>query len=97
MSVSPIDEAVAVAGDAEFANLADPARDFFALGTALVEVVIAGAQDHPGDAGQQLQIFFHDDDLGAEIDRRPDVQRIAGEDHEVEIRRGAEQPVELRQ
>ena len=50
-----------------------------------------------GDAGQQRQVFFHDHDLGAEIDRRSNVQRIAGEDHKVELGCGAEQPIELRQ
>ena len=73
-------QAVAVAGDAEFADLADPARDLFALRTAFVEVVIARAEDHPGDAGQQRQIFFDHDDLGAEIDERSNVESIAGED-----------------
>ena len=53
--------------DSEFADVADPARDFFALGAAFVEVMIARAQDHAGDAGQQREIFLHDDDLGAEI------------------------------
>ena len=43
-------QAVAVAGDAELANLADPARDFLALGVALFEIVIARAKDHAGDA-----------------------------------------------
>ena len=43
-------EVVAVAGDAEFADLADPARDLFAFGAAFVEVVIAGAEDDPGHA-----------------------------------------------
>src|SRR6187200_58296 len=42
-------QAVAVAGDAEFADLADPARDFFALGAMVVEVMIARAKDHAGD------------------------------------------------
>ena len=41
--------------------------------------------------------FLHHDDLGAEIDQRADVERIAGEDDEVELRCRAEQPVELRQ
>ena len=43
-------EAVAVAGDAELAHLADPARDLLAFRVALVEVVIARAQDDAGDA-----------------------------------------------
>ena len=47
-SVSPIEDIVAVAGDAELAHLADPARVFLALGVALVEIVIAGAEDDPG-------------------------------------------------
>ena len=44
-----------------------------------------------------VEIFLHHDDLGAEIDDRADVERIAGEDHEIELRCGAQQPVELRQ
>src|SRR6476660_7555227 len=41
-------QAVAVAGHAEFADLADPSRDLFALGTAFVEVMISRAQNDPG-------------------------------------------------
>jgi hypothetical protein len=48
-------------------------------------------------AGKQRQIFLHDNDLGAEIHRRSDVERISGEDHEIELRCCAEQPVKLRQ
>src|SRR6476620_1374519 len=51
-------EIVAVAGDAELEDLADPARDFFALRAALVEVVIARAEDDLGDAGQQREVFL---------------------------------------
>ena len=80
-------KALAVAGDAEFADLADPARDLFALGRCAVEVVIARAEDHAGDAGQQREIFLHHHDLGPEVDERADVERVAGEDHEVELRR----------
>src|SRR3954471_22350966 len=71
-------QAVAVAGNAELADLADPARDFFARRAALVEVVIARAEDDLGDAGQQGEIFFHHHDLGAEIHERAYVERIAG-------------------
>ena len=46
---------------------------------------------------KQREIFLHHHDLGAEIDDRADVERIAGKDHEIELRRGREQPVELRQ
>src|SRR3954470_3529112 len=60
--------AVPIAGDAEFADLADPAGHLLALGTALIEIVIARAQDDRGDAGQQCQILFRDHDLRAEID-----------------------------
>src|SRR4051812_23446782 len=73
-------QAVAVASDPELADVADPAGDLFTLRAALVEIVIAGAQDHLGDAGQKLQIFLHHYDLGAEIDMRSDVERVAGED-----------------
>src|SRR6266404_5434286 len=45
-------QAVAIAGNAELADLADPSRNLFALGTAFVEVMISRAQNHPGDAGQ---------------------------------------------
>ena len=89
-------QAVAVAGDAEFANVADPARDLLAFRTAFVEIVIAGAEDYLGDAGQQRKIFFDDQYLGAEVDIGSDVERIAGEDDEIEIRGRAEQPVKLR-
>ncbi len=41
--------------------------------------------------------FFTTRDLRAEIDDRPDIERIAGKDDEIELRRGAQQPVELRQ
>jgi hypothetical protein len=93
--VSP--QAVAVAGDAEVADLADPSRYLLALGAAFVEVMISGAKNNPGDARQQRQIFPHDHDLGAEIHQRSNVERISGEDNEVELRCCAEQPVELRQ
>ena len=45
----------------------------------------------------QREVLLHHHDLGAEIHHRSDVQRIAGEDHKVELRRRADQPVELRQ
>ena len=64
-------KAVAIAGDAELAHLADPARDLLAFLTAFVEVVIARAQDDPGALRQQRQILFNNDDLGAEIDIEP--------------------------
>src|SRR5713226_4080866 len=57
-------QAVAVAGNPELADLADPARDLFALRTSFVEIVITGAEDHFGDAGEQREIFFHHHDLG---------------------------------
>ena len=38
-------EVVAVAGDAEFADIADPARDLFAFRAAFVEIVIARAEN----------------------------------------------------
>ena len=41
--------------------------------------MISRAKNHPGDAGQQRQIFAHHDDLGAEIDERSDVERIAND------------------
>src|SRR6266478_8243268 len=82
-------QAVAVAGNAEFADLADPSRDLFALRAAFVEVMISRAQNHPGDARQQRQILPHHDDLGTEIDERSDVERISGEDNQVEMRRRA--------
>src|SRR3954447_13325410 len=90
-------ETAAIAGDSEFADLADPARDLFAFRTTFVEIVISGADDHAGDAGQQRQILFHHDNLGAEIYPGADVQSISGEYDEVEQRCGAEQPIELRQ
>ena len=43
-------QAVAVAGDAESADIADPARDLLAFRAALVEVVIARAENDPCDA-----------------------------------------------
>jgi energy-coupling factor transporter ATP-binding protein EcfA2 len=58
------------------------------------------------DAGEDGGYVFSDlanairkcrTDLGAEIDERADVERIAGENHEIELRCGGEQPVELRQ
>ncbi|MEY9613057.1 hypothetical protein ABIF21_005931 [Bradyrhizobium elkanii] len=88
---------VAVAGDAELPDARDPARDLLALRVALVEVVIARAEDHPREIGEPRQVFRDDDDLGAEIDRRAEIERIAGEDHEIELRCRRQQPVELRQ
>jgi len=90
-------QAVAVAGDAEFANVADPAGDLLAFRIAFVEIVISGAKNHPGEAGEKRQVFLHDDNLGAEIDRGSDVEGVAGKDHKIELRRRAEQPVKLRQ
>ena len=43
-------EVVAVAGDAEFADIVDPARDLFAFRAAFVEIVIARAEDDPRQA-----------------------------------------------
>src|SRR5712671_6921971 len=86
-------QAVAVAGNPELADLADPARDFFALRAPFVEVVIAGAEDDLGDPGQKREILLYHHDLGTEIHERADVERIAGKDHKVELRRSREQPV----
>jgi len=91
------DQAVAVAGDAEFTDLADPARDLFAFRAAFVEIVIARAENDPRHLGQQRQVFFHHQNLRAEIDERGDIERVAGENDDVEFRCGREQPVELRQ
>src|SRR5712664_316195 len=90
-------QAVAVAGDAEFANVADPAGDLLAFRIAFVEVMISRAKNHPGEAGEKRQIFLHDDNLGAEIDRGSDVEGVARKDHKIELRRRAQQPVKLRQ
>src|SRR5207302_6512980 len=75
----------------------DPARDLLAFSVALVEVVIAGAEDDLGPSGEQREVLLHDHDLGAKIHHRADVQRIAGKDYQIELRRRADQPVELRQ
>ena len=90
-------QTVAVAGNAELADLADPSRDLFALGAAFVEVMISRAKDHFGNAGQQRQILPHHHNLSPEIDHRSNVERISGEDDEVEMWRRTEQPIELRQ
>jgi hypothetical protein len=57
---------VTVAGNAELAQPADPARDLLALGIGFVEVVICGAENDAGDARQPRDVAFHRD-LGAEI------------------------------
>ena len=44
-----------------------------------------------------VQILLHHHDLGAEVDERTEIERVSGENHEIELRRGGEQPVELRQ
>ena len=41
--------------------------------------------------------FFTTTNLGAEIDERSDVERVAGKDDEIELRGRRQQPVELRQ
>src|SRR5947208_11661024 len=66
-------EAVAVAGDAKFADVADPARDLFAFRAAFVEIVIARTENDTRHARQQRQVFFHDQNLRAEIDERSNV------------------------
>src|SRR5262249_35820476 len=88
---------VAVAGNAKLAYFADPACDLLAFRIALVEVVIAGAEDHPGDAGQQREVLLHHHDLRAEIHEGADIERVARKDHEIELGRSRQQPVELRQ
>ena len=90
-------EVVAVAGDAEFSDIADPARDLLAFRAAFVEVVIARAENDPRHARQQRQVFFDDHDLRAEIDERSDVERVTGENDDVEFGSCRQQPVELRQ
>src|ERR1700754_615019 len=45
-------EIVAVAGNAERADVVDPARDLLTFGVALIEVVIAGAENDAGHAGE---------------------------------------------
>src|SRR6266702_3439399 len=57
-------EIVAIAGDAEFADLADPARDLLALRTSFIEIVVARAEDDAGEAGEQREILLHHHDLG---------------------------------
>ena len=70
---------------------------FLASAIALIEIVIARAQNDTGETGEPREVFFHHHDLGAEIDRRADIERIAGKDHDVELGCSAEQPVKLRQ
>jgi hypothetical protein len=89
------DDIVAVAGDADFSYLADPARDFFALCVAFVEVVIAGAEDDACQACEPHQVLLDDDDLSAEVDSGRDVECVSGKDYQVELRGCAEQPIEL--
>jgi len=88
---------LAVMGDAEVIDVADPARDFLTRFVALVQVVVARTENHARQRRQPRQIFPHDNDLRMEIDDRSDIQRVAGDDDDVEMRRCAEQPVELRQ
>ena len=90
-------QAVAVAGNSDFTDLVDPSRNLLAFGIAFVEIVVSRAKNDLGDPGQKRQIFLHHHDLGAKIDRRSDIERVTGEDHEVELRRCTQQPVELRQ
>jgi hypothetical protein len=80
---------VTVAGNAELAQPADPARDLLALGIAFVEVVICGAENDAGDARQPRELAFHRD-LGAGKSRRTQrrVHRLefgGGTEHEVEL------------
>src|SRR4051795_11815537 len=70
-------EVVTIAGNAELADLRDPARDLLALRVALVEVVIAGAENDAGPGREQRKVLLHHYDLGAKIHHRADVQRIA--------------------
>src|SRR6476659_5439000 len=67
-------EVVAVAGNTELADLRDPARDLLALRVALVEVVIAGAENDAGLGGEQRKVLLHHHDLGTKIHRRADVE-----------------------
>jgi hypothetical protein len=80
---------VTVAGNAELAQPADPARDLLALGIAFVEVVICGAENDAGDARQPRELAFHRN-LGAGKSRRTQrrVHRLefgGGTEHEVEL------------
>ena len=90
-------QAVAVAGDPKLPDLVDPARDLFAVRTALIQIVVAGTESDARQARQPREVFLHDQNLGTEIDRRADVERISGEDDKIEMGRRAEQPVKLRQ
>src|SRR5262245_58253336 len=60
-------KAIAIARDSELPNLGDPARDLLAFRAAIVEVVVAGAEDDARLAGEHRKIFFHHDDLGTKI------------------------------
>jgi hypothetical protein len=79
---------VTVAGNAELAQPADPARDLLALGIAFVEVVICGAENDAGDARQPRQVVFTT--IWARKSRRTQrqVHRLefgGGTEHEVEL------------
>ena len=68
-----------------------------AMRTIGIEVMIARADDDLRQGPQLLEIVEDDDDLRAGIDRRGDVEHVAGKDDKVIGRRSRYQPVELGQ
>src|SRR5262245_39865259 len=79
-------EAFAIADNAELPRVANPARHLLASVAPFVEIVISRAQHDACQSAQDRKILLHDDDLSAEVDDGTDIQRVACEDDQVELR-----------
>ena len=76
---------------------AHPAGDLLAVAGARIEVVVARADDQPRLRPEPGEVLADDHDLGTGVDGRAEVEVVAGDDHHVEVRGDARQPVELGQ
>jgi hypothetical protein len=61
------------------------------------EVVVARTDDDPSALVQELEVAKSNRALRVERNGRTDVEQVTGNDDELEVDRGADQPVELTQ
>ncbi|BAM89395.1 FAD linked oxidase domain-containing protein [Bradyrhizobium oligotrophicum S58] len=88
---------VAIGGNAELTERSDPGRDLLAIRAAILQIVIARADQHARLGREQRQVLLDHDDLRADVDDRSEIERVPGEYDRVEMAGGCDQPVELRQ
>ena len=63
----------------------------------MVEIVVAGADQQRRPLADAAEVFLHDDRLRRAADRGRGIEMVAGQHHDVDLRRRRHHPVELAQ